>query len=564
MISAHGIGGAKDLPIPAEYAMAGAGAALAVSFIVLALAWRRPRYDASTQGRPLPGPVAGVLDGAVLATVLRVLGMVFTAYVVWAAVAGPDLLTNPTFGVVYVLLWVGIVPLSLLLGPFYRAVSPVRTLHLLLSRATGGRPDTGVLRLPGWVGYWPAALGLLAFVWLELVYPQSTYLSPVRLWFAAYLVTTLVGALLFGERWLAAADPFEVFSTLVGHLSVVGRTSAGTLVLRSPLANLDGVPARPGLVGVVAVLFGSTAFDSFKDSNEWLRFTQSSSVSSTWLDLAALLAFCAVVALTFSVATMATGVGPGVARRTLPGRFAHSVVPIIVGYLVAHYLSYFVEVGQQTLVQLSDPLSRGWNLLGTGGLVGVATPSPPHPTLLAVVKVLAVVSGHVLGRRRRPRPGHPAAAAAPPAHRAAAAAVRDGLLHRHRALPALRSLSRRPRPAGAPAPVTGPVTAWDSATSAERSAESPTLDQTASGHQRPVRRGPVLGQEVHVQRGDEALDHAADLPVAPAQRGAGAVDHHAGAQPGQRSRSSTSPRASRASPTGSAAPTTTTSSALSQ
>ena len=43
-----------------------------------------------------------------------------------AAVFGKDLLTNPTFGVAYVLLWVGIVPASLLLGPFYRAVSPLR------------------------------------------------------------------------------------------------------------------------------------------------------------------------------------------------------------------------------------------------------------------------------------------------------------------------------------------------------------------------------------------------------------------------------------------------------
>ena len=51
MVFAHGIGGAKDLPIPAAYAMAGAGAALAVSFIVLALAWRTPRFDAATHGR---------------------------------------------------------------------------------------------------------------------------------------------------------------------------------------------------------------------------------------------------------------------------------------------------------------------------------------------------------------------------------------------------------------------------------------------------------------------------------------------------------------------------------
>ncbi len=393
---AHGIGGAKDLPVPAEYAFAGAAAALAVSFVVLALAWRQPRFDAATHGRPAPPWLAGLVDSTGFAVALRALGLVFSGYVVWAAVAGPDLLTNPTFGVVYVLLWVGVVPMSLLFGPFFRAVSPLRTIHLLFTRATGGRPEDGVLRLPAWVGYWPASLGLLAFVWLELVYPGSTYLSPVRLWFAAWIAIMLVGSALFGDRWFEQADPFEVYSTLVGHLSVFGRTADGTLVLRSPLGNLDGVVVLPGLVGVVSVLFGSTAFDSFKDSNQWLRFTQSSSLSSTWLDLMALLVFCAVVGVSFAAATMATGVHQGVARRTLPHRFAHSVVPIVVGYVVAHYLSYFVEVGQQTVARLSDPMANGSNLLGTANLP-VSYWLSTHPTFLAVVKVLAVVTGHVLG-----------------------------------------------------------------------------------------------------------------------------------------------------------------------
>ena len=396
MVFAHGIGGAKDLPIPAEYAMAGAGAALAVSFIVLALAWRTPRFDAATHGRPAPAWLASLVDSPAFALVLRVLGLLFFGYVVWAAVAGPDLLLNPTFGVVYVLLWVGLVPMSLLFGPFYRAVSPVRTIHLAFTRLTGGRPDEGIATLPRWMGMWPAALGLLAFVWLELVYPGSTYLSPVRLWFAAYLAISIVGAAVFGSEWLEKADPFEVYSTLVGHLSVFGRTADGTLVLRSPLGNLDGVPPDRGLVGVVAVLFGSTAFDSFKDSNEWLRFTQSSSLSSTWLDFLALLVFCTVVGVSFAAATMSTGVQEGLGRRTLPDRFAHSVVPIVVGYVVAHYLSYFVEVGQQTVVQLSDPLGKGWNLLGTADWK-VSYWISTHPTFLAVVKVLAVVTGHVLG-----------------------------------------------------------------------------------------------------------------------------------------------------------------------
>ncbi|HET6627765.1 MAG TPA: hypothetical protein VFG63_15345 [Nocardioidaceae bacterium] len=395
MVFAHGIGGAQDLPIPAEYAIAGAGAALAVSFIVLALAWRTPRFDAATSGRPVPGRLAALADHPGVAAMLRVLGLAFFVFVAWAALFGPDLLINPTFGVVYVLLWVGIVPASLLFGPFYRAVSPIRTVATLVARLTGGDPERGLTQLPRWVGYWPAALGLFAFVWLELVYPQSTYLSPIRLWFAIYIGVLLVGSALFGSAWFARADPFEVYSTLVGHLSVFGRRSDGTLVLRNPLGNLDGVVAAPGLVGVVSVLFGSTAFDSFKDSNLWLRYTQSLDVNIAALNTAVMLAACAVVGLTFAAATTATGVGD-VRRGTLPDLFAHSVVPIIVGYMVAHYLSYFVETGQQTLVQLSDPMGNGSNLFGTANW-DVDYWLSTHPTFLAVTKVLAVVTGHVLG-----------------------------------------------------------------------------------------------------------------------------------------------------------------------
>ncbi len=72
------------------------------------------------------------------------------------------------------------------------------------------------------------------------------------------------------------------------------------------------------------------------------------------------------------------------------------MVPIIVGYMFAHYLSYFVETGQQTLVQLSDPMANGSNLFGTAGW-SVDYWLSAHPTFLAVSKVVAVVTGHVLG-----------------------------------------------------------------------------------------------------------------------------------------------------------------------
>ena len=76
--------------------------------------------------------------------------------------------------------------------------------------------------------------------------------------------------------------------------------------------------------------------------------------------------------------------------------FAHSIVPIVAGYIFAHYLTYLVEVGQQTLIQASDPLSNGSNWFGTAGW-SVNYAISYHPTALATTKVLAVVLGHVVG-----------------------------------------------------------------------------------------------------------------------------------------------------------------------
>jgi hypothetical protein len=394
-ISAHGLGGARDLPIPTELAIAGAVAALVISFTVLAVAWREPRYDPATSGRPAPAWLDRLASSRALAVVARVIGMAFFLYVGAAAVFGKDSLINPFLGTFYVLLWVGLVPASLLLGPVFRAISPARTISMLFAKVSGVPEGEGLYAYPARLGYWPAAAWLFAFVWLELVYPGSTDLGPVRLWAAAYLGSMLIGSALWGTTFLARADPFEVYSSLVARLSVWGRRE-GVLVLRSPLANLDTVVARPGLVAVVGVLFGSTAFDSFRDSTAWLGFVQSLSTSRVLPDTVALLAFSAGVALVLTVATMSAGVTGDTPRRALPDLYAHSVVPIIVGYIVAHYLTYFVEYGQQTVIQLSDPFSRGDDLLGTADLQ-VSYWISGHPTALAVTKVLAVALGHVVG-----------------------------------------------------------------------------------------------------------------------------------------------------------------------
>ncbi len=393
-LSAHGIGGQQDLPISLGLAVAGAVAALVVSFTVLAIAWRRPRYDAATDGRPATDGISAVVAHPAFSIVLRTFGMVLFGYTAMVAVFGVDKVINPFFGIVYVWLWVGIVPMSLLFGPFWKAISPVRTINLLFARLAGSDPDEGLYRYPERLGMWPAALGLFAFVWLELVYPYSTELSPVRLWFALYVAVMIVGGALFGNVFYARADPFEVYSTLVGKASVWA-VREGQLLVRSPLANLASIQPVPGLLGVAGVLFGSTGFDSFGESPAYVKFLQGTDLSGYLLNNLTLVLFCVGAMGVFALGCVLTGVGPDQSRRDLPNAFAHSIVPIVIGYVVAHYLNYFLEIGTRTIALASDPFSDGSDWFGTTDLQDF-TWLAYHPTLLANVKVGAVVVGHVV------------------------------------------------------------------------------------------------------------------------------------------------------------------------
>jgi hypothetical protein len=394
---AHGVGSQQDLPISAHNAFIGAAVALLVSFAVLAFAWRESRWRGDESGRPLPFALARLVESRITRAVVVLLGLLFAGWVTLAAVFGSGTLVNPTFGVVYVLLWVGLVPAAVLFGHVYQLCNPLRWLHRGICAAAATRHEEGLRPYPERLGYWPGAFFLFCFVWLELVDPTtSTNLGSVRLWFLVVGVLLIIGATVYGDAFFARADPFEVYSGLAARLSPFGRRTDGVLVVRNPLENLDGLAPRRGLVAVVAVLFGSTAFDSFKDSSRWLRFSQHFAGHQVALDTVALLTFCLTVLVTFSLASILSGGLGHVARRNLPNLMAHSVVPIVLGYIVAHYLSFFVSVGIQTLQQLGDPLSRGWTLTSFMDNVNEYT-IYEHPTALAVTKVVAVVTGHVLG-----------------------------------------------------------------------------------------------------------------------------------------------------------------------
>jgi len=393
LIPLHGIASRRDLPLPFSFVVVGAVLALVISFAILIFAWRQPRFE-RVGGRNVPGLTA-VIDHPVVQVIARALVLATYAWAGLAMIAGQDLLTNPIFGFVFVWMWVGLVPISLLLGQFWRATNPLRTIHRGLCAVARIDPEQGLLTLPAGIGVWPAAVGLFGFGWLELVQPDRTTLAVLRLWALVWLVTLVLGAIMFGQRWIGAADPFEAYASTLAQMSIFRRVG-DQIRLVNPLAGLNAWHPPPGSTAVVAALLGSTAFDSFTNTTSWIQNVQNSAVPSTVWGTGGLLTMMIIVFVTFSLSAAWMGRYGDRPAGAYPRLMVGSLLPIVLGYVVAHYATLLIAEGQRTAINFSDPLGRGWNVFGSAEM-GVNSAIFNHPTAIAAIQACAIVGGHVFG-----------------------------------------------------------------------------------------------------------------------------------------------------------------------
>ena len=406
---AHGIGGVRDLPVPESYFFSASAIVLVVSFVVLGALWRRPQLERRAAGRPLPPVVARVVLSKALRVLLQAVSAALLVLTLWAALLGTTLpLENfaPTF--VYVIFWLGIPLLSVLFGNVWRVLSPWRAIadFAVWVLELGGREARPLLDYPERLGRYPAAFALLAFVALELAHPRPADPRVLAVAIALYTYWALAGMAVYGrDPWTRGGEGFAAAFGLLARIAPFGEHD-GRLVVRWPFTGLGGSDSVPGTLAVIAVLLGSTSFDGFSRTTIWqdlLADVRERLVDApTWrvdltmslVNLLGLLAFCAAVALTYFLAVT-------VARRlvrssrSLVPEFLLSLVPIAFAYTLAHYFSLFLIQGQFAIPLASDPLGRGWDLLGTADYApNLAIVSP---TTIWYVQVGALVVGHVAG-----------------------------------------------------------------------------------------------------------------------------------------------------------------------
>ncbi|MFZ5790985.1 MAG: hypothetical protein ACOY3L_09825 [Pseudomonadota bacterium] len=377
---AHAAEKAFVLLLPTRYYIVGGTFAVAASFLLLLLvpssALRRI-LSARVDLGPLPRISATATSAG--AFVLLVL-LLATGWL-----GSRDPLENPLPLTVWTLWWGGLTLTHALFGNLWALLNPwIAPCRLVRHLFNGpGSTEQPLLTYPAWFGYGPAILGSLAFAWFELVDPAPD--DPARLALAAavYSGITLTGMLLFGERaWLSKAECFSVFFGFVALLAPFrvesldpARPGRRRLYLTCPGASLAMRDALP-MSGVLFVLLtlASVSFDGLSETFWWLGLGginplefpgRSAVVGRNSLGLVVLWAGL-VLAYGLAIAAGHQLAGGPARLKACLGAFVLSILPISIGYHLAHYLTAFLVNMQYAVLAISDPFAKGWDLLGRG------------------------------------------------------------------------------------------------------------------------------------------------------------------------------------------------------
>jgi hypothetical protein len=326
-----------ELPAP-PWLLAYAG----VAVVALALVGVR-----ALPPRRLPPP-EGPEGGGAASGPGRWLGLLAYVMAVVGAFSGPDSAAGNIVPVaVLVVFWVGLPLSALALGDVFARVNPfdpvVATLERVLRRDPQAQPAGG----PPWTG----AAFLAGFSWFLLAYHRPGSPRAVGVLLLVYGALAIAGGLRWGRTWLRSGEAFGALSATMASLRSAGRR-----------------PGPPGMLALVVVWVGGTAFDAVGTTQLWFDVAGTSSGwESTAVHTMGLVWVIALVAgaviATGRVAAGWSGLDPEVVDRAL----GLAAAAIAAGWFLTHDITLLLFEGQNFVALLSDPVSRGWDLFGTIG-----------------------------------------------------------------------------------------------------------------------------------------------------------------------------------------------------
>ena len=352
-------------------------------------------------------PVGRVIGHPAVVLALRLAVLALFVVTVLAGLFGDQ---NPYRNIaptlVWIIWWVGLAYVAAFIGDVWALINPWRTVFdgaQWLWRL-GSRTASSACRLayPQSLGAWPACLLLLAFSWTELVYPNAA--SPAHIaWLAiAYSVRHLGGHAGVRPRCLATARR-GVLAGFRHACPLCADRGAGRPAVAATLR--QRIARQPPRDDVDDGIHPAAArHRALRRADRHRRMgpagRRAARQSLPGLERAGVeerrpRRHLAPVPRRLSRHLRRHE--PGGVRPPGPlevaRSFALTLVPIAIGYHVAHYLVFLLVQGQYIIPLLSDPFGRGWNLFGTAGYrVDIAVAGARFAWYTAVA---AIVTGHV-------------------------------------------------------------------------------------------------------------------------------------------------------------------------
>lgn len=414
--SAHSFGRLYNLPVPFWMYLYGAAAALAVSFLLVAYfvtadisAQPKPQRDLSNASWVR---LLRRLRFITIMKIVSVFGLLLCLLTGLFGNRNPYVNFNMTFfWIVFVL---GFAYLSACIGDLYERINPWKVIAETLARFWP-RFDQGRAPWPPWLGYWPAVLLYMAFIWTELFGRTTPFSLSVLLSF--YTVLNLAGVWWFGAAaWFRYGEFFSVFIRLIAKMAPLDY-SKGRLQWRMPFSGLSQDHATHlSLIVFLLFMLSSTAYDGLRETVWWVRLFWSDYFNlltpmlgsapiyhypmlrpyyqiyeSAWLLLSPFV-YLLVYLLFIALAKLITR--SPLTLRELALRFAFSLLPIALVYNITHYYTLIFTQGVKIISILSDPFGWGWNLFGTVSLF--RAPITPDMAWVWHTQVGLILFGHIV------------------------------------------------------------------------------------------------------------------------------------------------------------------------